>query len=139
MRNRLLAVSAFLVVGASSALAFAQQSSPNCPPGSWFCEESSPPAATTAPPPALPPPSVTPPPEAPPAFCLQPTPGYDRHRPGLPIRSASRRHLSAGGPSASVGLCRPALASRRRLSAPSASRSHTLAPLGASTSASRAC
>lgn len=64
MRSRLPALSAFLVASLAPALVVAQQSSPNCPPGSWFCEESSPPAATNTPPPALPPPTVTPPPAA---------------------------------------------------------------------------
>lgn len=56
-------LSAFLVAWIAPASAMAQQANPNCPPGSWFCEESSPPASAL-PPPALPPPAVAPPPAA---------------------------------------------------------------------------
>lgn len=64
MRIRPMAVSALLVAWIAPAVALAQQASPNCPPGGWFCEESAPPSTTSAPPPALPPPTVTPPPSA---------------------------------------------------------------------------
>jgi len=72
MRIRPKAVSAFLIAWIAPTVALAQQSSPNCPPGSWFCEESTPPSTTSAPPPALPPPTVTPPPSTPPAATAPP-------------------------------------------------------------------
>lgn len=53
-----VAASSLLV---TSSLAWAQPAEPDCPPGSWFCEETPEPPAE--PPPELPPPTPTPPPK----------------------------------------------------------------------------
>jgi len=56
-------VVAALCLMTTSSLAWAQPAEPDCPPGSWFCEETPP----AEPPPELPPPTPTPPPSQPPA------------------------------------------------------------------------
>jgi hypothetical protein len=51
-------VAAFLATLSVSTAALAQDENPNCPPGSWFCEDTQPKGAET--PPELPPSSETP-------------------------------------------------------------------------------